>query len=375
MSKLVFSPDDLRKGFAIAKIVKPMSGDFALKVSNGRLVIFSFDRRRQVRAEVAPQSSDAPDGFSTEDYYVPADRSSLFESDLERTTLTFTDKGLSVRSDGGGQTRQASFKKRSDSARRTPIPDRVMYGGSELPAREFEELLRQVSCSALVKETKTDEDMKVNQVHFYPEQSCAMANARFYASVATLPGLSLELSIVSADIPMMKSFCGRVDGNVILAQDKTKLHLGDVDGGTTISFSRVASTRPPLTLLSEDGYEVEVSVRQEQLKKCLSWSSLAIEGTQRVTIRTRSDSGSYQLDVLNGHQELASIPAAVIRGSEFRADFPVRVLAAIVGYLGDGNAVLKYRHRDLATILEIAEESSDGTVKARHFVTSMKERA
>ncbi|OPZ38439.1 MAG: hypothetical protein BWY99_01628 [Synergistetes bacterium ADurb.BinA166] len=371
MPKLTFTPDSLRRGFAIAKLVKPLTGDFVLKVSGGSLSIFSSDRRRFARAEVLAVSSDAPDGYVSEEHFLPADRQSFFESDLDSVTLTVGEKNMSVKTEGSGQSRQAVVKKRADLSRRPPMPRAHSISGARVKASLFEELIRQVSCSALVKETKTDEDMRVNQVHFYPGESCAVANARFYATVALMPGLDLDVSIVSADLPSIRSFCARLgDGDVVVGMDKSHLFISDPSNRSYVAFSRFASSRPPLQIIPDDGYSVVMSVDRDQLVKSLTWCSMAVEGTQRISLRASGD----RISLLNGSQEVSHLPVQFVIGDSLSADFPVKTMGGIVKYLGDGKALLKYGNKASPDVLEIAEESADGVVRARHFVSSMKER-
>ena len=370
-SKFSFSPEDLRKGFAIVKLVKPMTGDYVLKIAGGTMSIFSSDRRRFARAAVRSTGSDAPDGFASDEYFLPADRQTFFDSNLESVTVTVGDKGMVVKTEGSGQSRQASVKRRAELSRRPPMPAKASVSGTTVKAKAFEELIRQVSCSALVKETKTDEDMRVNQVHCYPEESCAVSNARFYATVAFLPGLSLDLSIVSADLPAIRSFCARLgDADVVVGRDKSHLFVSDPATGSCAAFSRYSSVRPPLSIVPEDGYDTIVALDRDQFVKSLTWCSMAVEGTQRISFRASGD----KLSLMNGSQEVSSLPASFVAGEGLAADFPVKVLAGIVKYLGEGRAFLKYGHKDSPGVLEIAEESSDGVVRARHFISSMKER-
>jgi len=377
MPKFQFNPEDLKRSLGIAKIIKPVTNDLVLKVSGGVLTIYSYDKRRSARAEVRPIGSDAPDGYSSDEYFLPVDRTAFLDSELASISISITEKGMMVKVEGDGQSRQASIKKRAELSKRAPLPQRFTASGVQVKAKHFEELVRQVSCSALVKETKTDDDMRVNQVHFYPDQSCAVANARFYATVAKLPGMALELSIVSADLPAMRTFCSKFgDGDIIVGQDKTKLYLQDPISNSSVTFSRIASTRPPLALLPEDGWETVVAIDRDQFAKNLSWCSNVIEGTQRLGVKALADSpdGSGFMELLNGKQEISRLPIKFRQGRELRADFPVKILASIVRYLGEGQASLKFAHPSSPTILEICEESQDGAVLARHFVQSMKER-
>lgn len=376
MSKFSFVPDDLRRGFNVAKLVKPVSGDFVLKMESGRLVVSSSDRRRRfTRAEIAPVKSDDP-SFTSGEFFLPKDRLALFETDLTQVVISITEKGLNIKAEDGSQVRQANVKKRLENSKRPAMPARPPSAGTTIPSKHLEELLHQVSCSALVKDTKTEEDMKVNQVHFYPDECMASSSARFYGSICTLPGLSLSLSIVSSDLPALISFCARAKSeNVVFAQSGTHLVLTDPDTYSSIVCARVASAKPALQVLPEEGYSSVIRADQAQLKKALSWATMATDGTQRVTIEASGPSDEdIPLTVTSGGQELSRIPVRFIEGNSLRADFPVRVLTQIVGYLSEGRTLLKYGHKRAPNILEVCSDSDSSPVRSRHFLTSMKDR-
>lgn len=375
MARLAFNPEDLRRAFALAKQVKPATGDFVLKIVAGTLVVYSADRRCTCRAEVRPV--DGSDDMTSEDYFLPADRAALFETDLKTVSVSVTDKGLTVKADDGTQSRQASVKKRLDSARRAGVPAPPSCDWVDVPAKSFGELVRQVSCSALVKETKTEEDMKVNQVHFYSKDGCAVSNARFYASCVWMDKLALDLSIVSADLPSLKAFCARAAGETIqVGQTPSHLVVKDPSTGTTMSFSKVSITKPPLQVLPDDGFSVEISAESHQLAKALSWSVMAVDGTPRLSLSAKDDGDSTALILSSGGQELSRVPARFVSGSELKSDFPVKILANVLGYVDSDNVLLRYKHKSAPTILEVRElDGTKSAVRARHFVQSMKERS
>jgi len=369
--KLSFSPEDLRRGFTVAKLVRPMANDYVLRVVGPELWVSSTDRRRQVHAVIGSKSSDAAPDYVSDDFYLPIDRSALFDSELTQVSISVTDKGLVIKAEGDGQTRQATVKKRAESARRSPMPARPAVSGTEIRAKLFEELLHKLSCSALVKETKTDEDRKANQVHFYPAESCATSNARAYATAAYLEGVNLDLSIVSDDLPAMRTFCAKaLSESVILGQDRTRLFLSDPKSGSVASFSRVSCNKPVLQLLSDDGYEIELEVDRSKFAKTLQWANMVREGTRRVSFRADGDSMTLSCN----NQELSNLPVSFRLGDSLSADFPADHMATIIGYVGSEKAVLKFRHKVSPGILEVCEDTPSAGVRARHFVQAMKER-
>ncbi len=362
----VFDPDVVRRAMNTARIVKPASGDFVMKLRGGGLSVWSWDRRRACLA-VAAAKSDPVD--SSAEFVLPEDRSALMDSELESMSLSVGDRGMSVRFEGGGHARSASVKKRSDGSKRAPFPDPVdTRGFHPFDPKDLDALLRSVSCSALVKDTKTEEDMRVNQVHFYPSSCSAMSNARYYATVVRMDGLDLDMSVVSSDIPQMRSFCARSTGNVLVGQDRTRMFLADSGTGSFISFSRVASAKPSLPDMPDEGYASTAVVDCEALRKAVKWASMALEGTQRLTMSVDASSVRFG----NGKSDLSTAPAS-LSGPDFSSDFPSKVLATVSEHVGDGDVSMMFGSSASPGILEI-RPAPVGRVVARHFVKDMRGR-
>lgn len=382
MPKLDFDPLALRRSLNVARLVKPLKEKYALKVIRQSLVIYSYDRRRSAWAEVKSIKTDLPDDYVSDEFFLPLDKQSFLDSELQTISISIAEKGMVIKTANDAQSRQAVVKRKAELSRDPPVPPYpALVSSATLPAKDFEELIRQVSCSALVRETKTEEDMRVNQVHFYSEKQCAFANARFYATLATLPGMAVDFSIISADLPLMRSFCAKLgDGMVEIGQDKLRSFIRDPLTNSLLTFSRVASNKPTLdpviVALSEPKHEVIISVDRDQFSKILGWSAAAIEGTQRLTLSAFSDGsdGSGTMEFSSGKQELGRMQVQFRSGKRLSADFPVKYMSGIVKYLGEGAAFLKFAHPSAPDVLEISEESTDGTIRARHFIHSMVSR-
>ena len=380
MPKFTFDPEDVRRGFTIAKLVRPMTGDYVLRIVGRTLSVISHDRRRYCRADIQAKSTDVADDYASDEFFLSADRQSLFDAKLSSLTISVTDKALNIRAEEEKQSRQASIRRRPDNSRRPKVQLRPLPGGGTLvKAAEIEKLLHQVSCSAMVKETKTEEDMKVNQVHFYPDEKCAVSNARTYASAVTFNELALDLSIVSADIPLCRTFCSKSGSDhVLMGQSAAHLFLSDPSTGSYLLMSRVASARPPLFVLDQDGYTVEIRVEKNLLTSSLSWARTAIEGTSRLNLTAvrSADSNSGRLDMSANGQEIATLPITFLKGKEMRADFHVSVLSNVAGYIDGDDAILRYAHPKIPTLLEITDKPIDGEPKSvigRHFLQCMRQ--
>jgi hypothetical protein len=371
LPKFTFNPEDLKQGFALARIVKSEAGDFCIKFTDSHLVIFTSDRRRYVRVQVSPKSMDGvPDGYKSDEFFLLSDRAALFDSELESVVIGVNQNSLNITTSGGGQTRQATLKRKSTISRRAPIPARA--NGQiicELESNPFEELLRQISCSALIKETKTDEARRVNQVHFYPEKNCAVSNARYFGSAAFLPGLEVDLSIVSDDLPLIKSFCAKCKGNVRLSQDTKILYIIDCATDSILALSKVASNKPPLALL-DDNYPTIIEIDRHQILQALRWACLALapEGTSRLTLNAENETMQF----LFGQQEISQFPIAFLKGKSLRSDYNAKYLSSIVEYLEDGKILMKHGNPASPTILEFVQAEAEGIVRSKHYLQYMR---
>lgn len=366
-----FNKDSLKSGLNLVKTVKPTVGDISFRFTDKGLTLFSFDNRRHIRVEVRPETLDGVgDSFLSDEFYVFVDKVAVFNTELDKLSICVNDESLDIKAFGGGQTRRSTLKKRSVKNKRPTIPELPRIETTRLPKKLFDELLRTVSCSASIKEGKTEDDMRTMQVHFYPE-GYAMTSTRYHASVSSYEGLSLDASIISADIPSIRSFISRVEGDGLLfGQDKNKIYFIDNDTKSFLSLSKVASDKPKFDFKQEE-YTTHVVVDQELLLKNLQWASLVVERTKRISVKAvkTGDSGSLILSCQK--QEADGIPVDFRKGEKLDLDIPVDKLLHIVGFI-DGKVLIKYGHPSIPYMMEITSISEDASVNSFHYIASMR---
>jgi len=205
-TKLQINSKLLKTGLTIAKVVKPVLQDYSLEISATGIRMWSLDKRRSVVSHV-PFEGEVD---TTEEFIIPMDRTSLLDTEASHCSLTMNDKGAVVKYTDDGKSRTATIKRRSVNARR-PLPPVVpdFISAPKLSSKVFARILNQVSASAQVKQTKTEEDARINQVHFYGASGVVTSNARYFASVVNHPGIDFDMSVVSSDIPYIESFLSR----------------------------------------------------------------------------------------------------------------------------------------------------------------------
>lgn len=368
-AKLHFDAGSLRDGFTLLKVVKPVTGDYCLKFVPDGVIMFSYDKRRYSRVMVLAEGTELPPDFVSDDFYLTVDRASLFESGLDSFVVSLNERSVSVKATGEGQSRQASLKRRSLRTKRMTVPDDPDANQIlEMDASVLEALLKQMSCSALIKQTKTEEDMRVNQVHFFPEGP-VISSARFFATVADVPGLSVDLSLISADIPGIRSLCAKAPGKVALKRDKSRIYAVDSASGSCVAFSRVAARKPPVSHIDNSKFVSKVTCGKNLLTDALSWASTAVEGTQRVTFHASAG----KLSLSTNSEEITQIDCAV-EGSDLRADFPVRHLFSIVGYVESDDVVFHHGHSESELVLGIGPSEPPEGFSYMHYINSMVSR-
>lgn len=372
MPKFHFKSDVFKTGLAMAKLIKPEAKeDYCFKFLPDSLVIFSHDKRRYVRASI-PCEAEVGDEFESDEFYLLPDRTALFDTDLENITASINAKSLSIKVHGDGQSRQANLKRRSSRSRRPAVPGFPESEYVSLGRKEFESALHQVSCSALVKETKTEEDMRINQVHFYPEQNCLLSSSRYYGSLVYLnDAIGLDTSIVSSDVPTIRGFLSKMKGESVQAcQDDRNFSVIDPDTQSFLSVGKVATKKPEFNVLDKDGFKTCLQINLKSLLKNLEWALLAIEGTQRLGFQAEGDS----VKLFNNKEELGEVPVEFKSGDKLEADFPVRFLHMMVKHLSN-DPLLYYDHEKSPTILGITQVPvEDQQIEFMHFLPSMRKR-
>lgn len=371
--RLLIPQKDLTTALALARIVKSDSGDLAIRVEGKSISFFSYDKRRFVVSRVNANGDSVPLG----DHYISLDRIQILESGLESVSLSMSGNSMTITSDGGGQSRTAVLKSRAPGSRRPPIPSIPADVKLEhsIKSSELDWILRQLSCSALVKETKTDEDMRINQVHFFGDAKCSTSSTGYHVTAVRASNIDLDLSIVSSDIPAIRAFCTKCHGDVIVVSSNDKhIFFSDVRTNSFLALSRISSKRPALSLPDHDGFKNAFVADGQIVTQNAEWASMAIEGTQRVTFSvSRFADGSGEVKLIHG-QELSKFPVRFLSGEGFSADFPIRYISSVLSYI-DGQVLFRFSHKDVETLLCISgyPDRNDG-LSSSHYMQCMRSR-
>lgn len=369
--KFVLSSKAVGDGVAIARIVKPEAGDFCMRFEKDHLVIFSYDKRRYVRSCVAYSSAEVADDFRSEEFYVTPDRTTLFDSDLESVAVKINEASVSIKASGGGQSRSATLKRRAKRSKRTPVPDRVLPVSAELvlAVRKdlMEDVLGHLLCSAVVG--KTEEEMRVNQIHFYSAERCAISMTRFYGTVVRLTTDVPDFSIIGTDAPAIRVFASKsAVGQVSLSQDKSRLYVSD--GLSCLSLTRISGRRPPASLTDNSLFAFSAVVKRDHIAQALTWAGTAVqdEGTSRVNFSVGDDG----LQMAYDGEKIAEIPCVERKGT-MAADFQVRYFKHVIDHIS-GDVRIDYCHPEGKTLLCLSPAKQPDGFEVFHYMMAMVER-
>lgn len=358
----------IRNGLAIVKIVRPVTGDFSIQfVPNGSINFTSIDKRRSITAKIT--HGDSSDIES--EYFISLDRVSILENDLKNVSLSEGDKGLTIKYSDGDTSRSTVLKRRSSISKRPVAPNLPSdLSWTRIPSKLFDAILKQSACSALVKETQTEEDMRINQIHFYKD-NFVTSNARFYGTQVASESIDFDMSLVSADIPYIRNLCARCKSDILIAQDESNIFIQDDVSRSWMHVHKVPCVKPSGKLIKIDESHRSFTLDSEVFKSISKWLSNSLDSTQRVTFKVSADEDGYLFKTISvTGVELTS--NRIEGSSEWSADFPISVIQIIADHLLDGPADIYFDIPDLLGVLVVGQKMQG--IIANHFLRSMKPR-
>jgi hypothetical protein len=369
MTSYIFQVQNVKKALSIIRTVKPEDDDFRIKFSENSMIVSSADKRRKSTSIVASVDSSTSVGYMSDEFSIPFEKKILFEPESDMMSISINDESISISGKSDVNKKRASIKKRVNnklSLFKIPdIPDNI----EPIKSNALIDIINHVSPSAKIDETKSEEDMRLNQVHFFKNH--VVASARFYASVVELENFPSETSIVSSDIPLIKSFCSKIGtkNNIFIHDDGSRIHFSSNNSFLTLSKVQCLN-RPTPSVFGVDEFKIRIRIKSKLLSESLNWVDAAIEGTQRITLL--ADCKSNTCKFMQGTNDLASIDVNFLLGDGLKIDLPARVLNTVIENLESEYVDLLTCHPKSANLFQIYYES--GPLKITHMMQKMKER-
>jgi hypothetical protein len=367
MTSFSVSSSDVARCSNSISIVRPASNFIVINIKPECVMLHSSDRRRTSYSRIF-----IPTNIESEsEFILPYERRGILDSKLSKSVFSISPSHMIIKSSGDDQNKKVQIKKRSLSSKNILAKFPEFDIDFSISKKTLDECLRQASCSALIKETKSEDDMRLNQIRMISSGNIFYSFARFYASVVHSDSPISDGSIISSDIPIVRSFLSKIDSdNVHVGQDPSNVYFASSDLNFALSLSKSPFRPHPFDPVDNSLFSSNVKVSTDLLLSSLDWSLKAAESGQRITL----DSHDSSLKFIQSRDELSSIPIISSYGNPISMDFPSSVLKSIVGFVGSKSTDLFFDHSQSKTILCIPGIST-ANVKSFHYLQSMKPRS
>lgn len=362
MSKVTMDSTALKKAVNLAKIIKPEFNDLCFSFSFNALKIFSYDRRKRIVCNLG-LDSDLKDEF-----YLSIDKVSLFDIASDSIEFAITDNQIKIKSKTGSNAKQATLKRKSSKIKRLPIPVLPTVDFCQIEKKVLTQILSAVSAAALIKETKTDEEMKINQIHFYRDHQSVFSSARYYGSYVFSSHITFDLSIVSSDIPYIRNFLSKISSDLIkIYQSPTGTYFAD-DSNSFLFLGKVNSQRPTFSTYEFSEFKHQIKVPKTNLKEQLEWADKAVDGTQRISFIVNGS----KLYLKNASEEIAEMDIDQVSDSNFSTDVPISYLSKLAESIDGETILIGFDHKKTSTLMGLTDP--DSSVQYLHLIQSMRPR-
>ncbi len=365
MTSVSTSSSILSRCLNVASIIRPVSNFIVLNFRPGYIMLHSSDRRRTSYAKIFIDTHVESDS----EFILPFERRGVLDSKLDTSEFSISSSQMQIKSGGSGQNKNVVIKKRSTTSKPIQASFPSFDTLFSIPKKILDEALRQVSCSALVKETKSDDDMRINQIRFMSSESALYSFARFFASTVYVDSPIKDCSIVSSDIPIIRSFISKIESDSIsIGLNESNTFFSSEDKSFILSVSKIPSKPHPFSPFDNSLFKSRITVNTPSLSSSLDWIIKASDSGQRVTL----ESDSENLRFVQSKDELSSIPILSHDGDHIHMDFPASILKSIISYVNSSSTDLMYGHPTMKTLLCVPSTSDN--IKSFHYLQSMKPR-
>jgi hypothetical protein len=353
---LTFSASELKRALAISRIIKSDDGDIHIKFSKGRLLFSSSDKTRRIISSVSPIENIENDDFSESDEFaIPLEKRSLFEVSCETITLSILNGSLDILAKESGSTKRASIKRRV--SKNTKFSDVSFEEGSPIDTVKFGKMINYASCSAIPDD--------VNFVHFSSKNSIVFSQSRYHASSVSSE-VPFDISILGSDVPIIKAFCSKSKSDKIFVLNSSNLIFSTSD--SVLILGKMRSKHSEFNLFDLDGFSNVIKIDPELVSDSVSWSEVAIDGTDRLTFSVKEN----LLEFLHEKEILTSIPIKIERGSPFKSDFSSNVIGHILKYVDSKEVEFWFCHKQNQSLLYILH--NENGLKVMHGLVQMRGR-
>ncbi len=213
-----------------------------------------------------------------------------------------------------------------------------------------------------MKGTKTEDDMKINQIHFYGSDKCAQSSSRFHSTQVFSDHICFDLSVISSDIPIIRSFSQRVSGDVKIFCDQSYYYFSD--SLSFFRFSRIVGNKPSFSVIDSSDFSDKIFLEKEKFIENLHWANSTLEGGRKIVFNISDNVVSFSHKYKTSEYEINPTGKSLI------LNLPSEIFYDVVSCVNSDTIDLSFGNSKIDGLMMISESYTDFSVK--HFLRSVK---
>jgi hypothetical protein len=347
-----------KKYLNIPKLLKSGTPEVLIQKTDSGISISSSERRRVVKIEIPASDLVIPEGVQ---YSIAFDNPLLNENDVNSWNMVAKKDTLKFEfiSDSGKKVTEIR-KKAKPVAFNAPMVWELLQKFSK---SDITRILDHLEASASVKDTKTEEDARINAIFFREDGSFSIN--RHTASVSKGVG-EKRWSLPSLDFSSVRAFIDRCDSDQMIRFEDGKEYIRVGYENFWLYLTKVVSREPNFAFL-EDKYLYEFNTTVDALKSIVKWSEYNADASSYLTLGFNQDECEFKTK----YKTLGTIKGTNV-GSVFEVSLPSKNFVNLVEYLSGKDVSLRFSHEKLNTIFNLHSIDGETGRLFDHYIQSVK---
>lgn len=347
-----------KKCLGMPKLLKTSASEVILERGLDGIRALSTDKRRVITSTLDGSSYGIDAGIQ---YSIPYDHPMFNESEVNTWSLSPKKESLRLDLKLVGGHKNSDFRKKAIPFRFEDKLDYVLL--SSVSKSDFLYVLDSLEVSANVKDTKTEDEARINALFF--RQGDAFTINRHMASVVDFKS-TMNWSIPSLDFAVVRGFVDRLSSESIVYIYKSEEYLKIQQDNTTLYLQRLLSKEPGFT--SPDGvYDYEFQVNSSVLKSYVKWSDYNADASSYFIFEFEGNKCSIKTK----YKDLGEFEGIVGNG-KFSANLPNKLLVNTIEYLHAGVVRMRFGHSKHPTIFNMSQVNPDNSLERNIYLQTVK---
>jgi len=347
-----------KKNLQLPKLLKAGVPEVVLQADSGVLKMSSYEKRRLIEVKIPLGGTKWPEGCQ---YAIPYDHPIFNESEVQEWSFEGKKDILKFTFVSHGTKKVTDIRKKSK-----PVEFKLPRDWEDLAIVTKSKLLQvldHLEASASVKDTKSEEDARINAIFFRPSLSYSIN--RHTASVTD--GISKKnFSIPSLDFLTIRSLVDRLDSGTEISISRSEQYLRVSQGDICLYMTLVNSREPNFTKLSEK-YLYTFKTQVSDLKSLVKWSEYNADASSYLTLEFDRDICEFKTKF----KTLGTI-SGVGGDSKFTVNLPSKGFVGLVDYISGEEVRLRYSHEVMNTIFNVHVRDDITGFGYDHFIQTVK---